>query len=336
MDKTPVMSYWNNRTVLVTGACGFVGSWLVDLLLEANASVVAFVLTPDPQSQLFRSGNAQRCTVVQGDLRERGHIERALNEHDCDSVFHLGAQTLVGPANRAPLETWESNVRGTYLLLEACRQLSGLVRTIVIASSDKAYGSATTLPYSEDTPLQGLHPYDCSKSCTDMIAQVYANTYKLPLVIARCGNIYGGGDLNWSRIVPGTIRWVLRGEHPILRSDGTFLRDYLYAKDAADAYMAMGEAIETKGLAGRAFNFGPGSPHTVLQIVEAITRLMNRTDLTPIIEATARAEIQDQYLDSTAAGQVLGWRPKWSLEAGLAASIEWYSAFLHERDGNVI
>ncbi len=236
------MSDFEGRRVLVTGATGMVGSWLVKELLAQGAVVVALVLDLDPQSELVRSGDIDRCSVVNGALQDFATLERAINLHETDSVFHLGAQTIVEVAHRYPLATWEANVRGTYNLLEACRTHAGLVERIVVASSDKAYGEAEVLPYTEESPLAACHPYEVSKAAGDLIALSYHQTYGLPVAIARCGNIFGGGDLNWSRIVPGTIRSLLREERPVLRSDGTFRRDYVYVKDAAQAYVGLAAA----------------------------------------------------------------------------------------------
>lgn len=319
---------WSSRSVFVTGATGLVGSWLVRALLERGAHVTALVRDLDPQSELVRSGLLARTTVVNGRLEELADLERAIAGNDVDTVFHLGAQTLVGPALRDPLGTMESNVRGSYNLLEACRRHAGLVRRVVIASSDKAYGDVDVLPYTEDTPLRGQHPYDVSKSCTDLIAQTYHHSYGTPIAIARCGNIYGGGDLNWSRLIPGTIRSLLAGERPSIRSDGTFLRDYVYVMDAVEAYLTLADALDRNDVAGQAFNFGPGRPLNVLEVIAAVARQMGRTDLEPIIRNTASAEIRDQYLDSARAKAVLGWTPQWDIDAGLVPTIAWYRAFL--------
>ena len=339
----PAQRSWQDRTAFVTGATGLVGSWLVPALLERGARVVVLVRDHDPHSHLIRSGNISRTTVVNGKLEDLADLERAIAGHGVDTVFHLGAQTLVGPALRDPLGTMESNVRGTWNLLEACRRQASQVQAVVIASSDKAYGDVPTLPYTEETPLRGQHPYDVSKSCTDLIAQAWHHSYGTPVVIARCGNIYGGGDLNWSRIIPGTIRSLHRGERPGLRSDGTFLRDYVYVEDAVSAYIAMADALDggsaqagqpgqagqpaQASVAGQAFNFGPGAPLSVLDVVAAITRLMGREDLQPIVRNEARAEIHDQYLDSTLATARLGWKPAWDLDAGLAPTIAWYREY---------
>jgi CDP-glucose 4,6-dehydratase len=249
-------------------------------------------------------------------------------DYDVDSVFHLAAQAIVTTALRSPLATFESNIRGTYHLLEACRVHADLVKHVVVASSDKAYGESATLPYTEDMPLVGRHPYDVSKSCTDLLALTYAHTYQLPVIVARCGNIYGGGDLNWSRIVPGTIRSVLRNERPIIRSDGTFTRDYIYVRDVVEAYLALGSYVESKRGIGEAFNFSPESRVSVLEITREIQRLMKRPDLEPIVLNQAKAEIPNQYLDSSKAQRELGWAPRYSLEAGLLETIEWYRGFL--------
>lgn len=318
---------------LVTGATGLVGSCLTRRLVGRGDAVVVLVRDADPQSELLRSGTIDRVSVVNGCLEDYACVERAVNEHEVDTVFHLGAQTIVGTANRSPLGTFEANVRGTYNLLEACRRLGGLVTSVLIASSDKAYGDSDTLPYTEAQPPLGRHPYDVSKSCADLIAQAYFVTYGLPVVIARCGNIYGPGDLNWSRIVPGTIASFLRNERPIIRSDGTFLRDYVYVEDAAAAYMRMAEHAGREGVKGEAFNFGPGEPLTVLQVVEALAKVMGKAHLKPDIRNTAKAEIRDQYLDSAKARKVLGWKPEYTLEQGLRETVEWYEAFLGPGEG---
>ncbi|MHB9146737.1 MAG: GDP-mannose 4,6-dehydratase [Symbiobacteriia bacterium] len=319
---------WSKNRVLVTGASGIVGSWLVGELLRRGSHVVCLVRDSDPQSQLFRSNDIARTTVVNGSLEEYQTIERAINEHETDTVFHLGAQTIVETALRSPLPTFEANIRGSYNLLEACRVRSDIVKRIVVASSDKAYGESEVLPYTEEMPLKGSHPYDVSKSCTDLIAMTYSNTYHLPVTVARCGNIYGGGDLNWSRIVPGTIRSVLEGQRPVLRSDGRNLRDYVYVKDIVNAYLALGECAQENGVCGEAFNFSCESPVSVLDITASILRLMERADIEPVILNRATGEIRDQFLDASKARQRLQWVPRYTLEDGLGETIAWYREFL--------
>ncbi len=322
---------WSRRRVFVTGASGIVGSWLVKRLLHEGAYVVALVHDWDPQAELIRSGDVQRVHVVNGELEHYATIERAINEHEVDTVFHLAAQPIVSTALRNPLPTFETNIRGSYHVLEACRVHRGLVKQVVVASSDKAYGDAEKLPYTEDMPLHGRHPYDVSKSCTDLLALSYAHTYRLPVAIARCGNIYGGGDLNWSRIVPGTIRSVLQGERPILRSNGLYTRDYIFVDDVVSAYMALAEAVSREEVAGEAFNFSPESRVTVLDITRLLLHLMGRDDLEPVILDQVTAEIKDQYLDASKARRMLAWTPRFTLEQGLGETIRWYRTFLGQR-----
>jgi CDP-glucose 4,6-dehydratase len=325
--------FWSGRRVFVTGATGIVGGWLVKDLLAHGAMVVALVRDPDPQTEFYRSGDFRRTAIVQGRLEDFGTLERAVNEHKIDTVLHLAAQPIVGVAHRSPLQTFEANIRGTYHLLEACRQHAALVRRVVIASSDKAYGAQPTLPYTEDMPLQGRFPYEVSKSCTDLIAQSYFVTYSLPVAVARCGNIYGGGDLNWSRIVPETIRAFLNGVRPLIRSDGTFLRDYIYVKDVSRAYLRLAERLDDPQVRGEAFNFSPEQAVSVLDLVARIQRLMHCEHLTPDIRNTAQGEIHSQYLDASKAATVLGWEPTYSLDAGLAETIIWYVDYL-AREGS--
>jgi CDP-glucose 4,6-dehydratase len=320
-------TFWSGRPVLVTGATGVVGSWLVKELLSLDARVVALVRDTDPQSELIRSGDIAGVSVVSGQLEDFWTLERAVNEYEIDTVFHLAAQTIVGSAHRSPLQTMESNVRGTYNLLEACR-LHPHVRRIVIASSDKAYGEQPVLPYTEDMPLDGKHPYEVSKSVADLIAQSYHHTYDLPVSIARCGNIYGGGDLNWSRIVPGTIRSLLADERPRLRSDGSYVRDYVYVKDIVGAYMKLAEGLEDEAVRGGAFNFSTEIPLTVVELVREIGKAAGRDDLEPVVEARAEGEIPHQHLSATKARQVLGWRSEYDLERGLAETVDWYRDLL--------
>ncbi len=321
---------WRGRPVLVTGATGIVGSAVCRRLLREGAEVVVVVRDWDPRSELLRSGDIQGCRVVQGALEDYASLERAISEHEISAVLHLGAQAIVGVALRSPLATFEANIRGTYNLLEACRVHQGLVMDIVVASSDKAYGDSDLLPYTEDMPLQGRHPYDVSKSCTDLLAHTYAHTYGLPVSIARCGNIYGGGDLNWSRIVPGTIRAALENRRPVLRSNGTNIRDYIFVDDVVDAYLALAERSHEEGIRGEAFNFSPETRVSVLDITRAVLKAMGHEDLEPEILGTATAEIQDQYLDSAKARARLGWKPLHDLSTGLAQTIPWYRAFLEK------
>lgn len=324
------MSFWKEKKVFITGATGLIGSWLTQELIAKKAYVVALIRDQDPQSLLFKTGDINSIHVVSGALEDYNSIERALNEYEIDTIFHLGAQTIVNTALKSPLATFESNIRGTYQLLEACRRLSPLVKRIVIASSDKAYGSSPILPYTEEMPLNGRHPYDVSKSCTDLIALSYAHTYGLPIAISRCGNIYGGGDLNWSRIIPGTIRSLLSDEAPIIRSNGLFVRDYVYVKDIVQAYLKLGESVQREEIQGEAFNFSPGSPYNVLEIVEMIQTHMGCTHIKPKVLNEAKAEIQDQLLSSKKAEALLNWFPTYSLKEGLKETIAWYENYLQK------
>ncbi|GAK51707.1 NAD-dependent epimerase/dehydratase [Candidatus Moduliflexus flocculans] len=321
-------NFWKGRRVFITGATGFVGSWLVKELLCAEAKLVVLVRDADPQSELYRSQDIHRIAVVCGALEDFNTLSRALNEHEIETVFHLGAQPLVEVALRSPFQTFESNIRGTYNLLEACRLYPTLIKQVVIASSDKAYGEHSLLPYMEDFALQGRAPYEVSKSCADMLAQSYYFMYGLPVGIARCGNIYGGGDLNWSRIVPGTIRSFLKGEQPIIRSDGKFIRDYIYIKDICTAYIRLAEALADATYHGQAFNFSPAAPMSVLDMVYAIQRLMNCPHLLPDIRNYARNEIKHQYLSAEKAFRLLGWQPEFTIETGLRETITWYQEYL--------
>ena len=319
-------AFWKNRPVLVTGASGLVGSWLTRRLMEAGADVVCLVRDWVPQSELVRARTIEQVKVVRGDVRDRDLLERALGEYHIDTVLHLAAQAIVVTANRNPISTFESNIQGTWNLLEACRH-SPAVRSIVIASSDKAYGDQDVLPYSEDTPLQGRHPYDVSKSCADLIAQAYAGTYGLPVAVTRCGNFYGGGDLNWNRIVPGTIRSVLRGEAPVIRSDGEYVRDYFYVEDGAAAYMLLAEQLHCRPeLRGLAFNFSNESQVTVVGLVKRILKAM-KSDLDPVVCNEVSNEIRLQYLSAARARQMLQWSPLYTLDEGLDRTIPWYREF---------
>lgn len=314
---------WRDSRVFVTGASGLLGSWLVERLLAAGAEVVCLVRDAVPRSALMAHGTIDRCAVVHGDVTNQALLERALGEYEIDTVFHLAAQTVVGVANRNPVGTFESNIAGTWTLLEACRR-SPLIQSIVVASSDKAYGDQAEMPYREDTPLQGRHPYDVSKSCADLIAASYAHTYDLPVAITRCGNFFGGGDLNWNRLVPGVIRDVRRGRSPVLRSDGTYIRDYLYVEDGAAAYMLL--AARLKGerlLRGRAYNISADHVMSAREFAERLVRAMGETY--PLdIRGTATSEIKEQRLDSSRARRELGWQPGFDLDTAVARTIDWY------------
>lgn len=331
MSRTPSLAYWSGKRVLVTGATGMVGAWLTRWLVDAGAHTVAFISDTDPQSELIRSGYIDRIAVMNGRLENYDDIERAINNQEVDSIFHLGAQPIVGAADRSPRHTFESNIQGTWNLLDSARVLNGLVQRIVVASSDKAYGTQPVLPYTEDMSLNGDHPYEVSKSCTDLISTTYARTYGLPVTIARCGNIYGGGDLNWNRIVPGTFRSLLRGEQPVLRSDGTFIRDYLHVDDIVSAYLLLGESTDNPELAGQGFNFSDESPLTVMQVYNAICEAAGKPDAKPKILNAAAGEIKDQYLDSTKAHDVLGWHATVGLSDGLSKSFDWYKSLLEAK-----
>jgi len=303
------------------------------VLVERGAAVVGLIRDWIPESELLRSGTSEQIRVVRGDLGDPATLERVLGEYEVDTVFHLAAQTIVGIANRNPAGTFEANVRGTWNLLEACRR-SPLVRQVLFASSDKAYGSHAKLPYAEDAPLQGRHPYDVSKSCADLIAQSYAVTYGLPVCITRCGNLYGGGDLNWNRLVPGTIRSALRGERPVIRSDGSFIRDYFYVEDGVLAYLQLAEQLAARReLAGEAFNFSNELQVTVLELTREILRLAGREDLEPDVRNEARHEIAHQYLDASKARTMLAWRPRFTLQEGLTRAIAWYAEFSDRQGG---
>jgi len=326
-DLEITAGFWTDRPVLVTGATGLVGGWLVKRLLRAGASVVCLVRDWAPASVVLADGELRdSISIARGDVRSRSAVERVLGEYEIDTVMHLAAQTIVGVAARNPISTLDTNIRGTWQLLEACRR-SPAVKQIVIASSDKAYQDQPDRAYSEETPLAGVNPYDVSKSCADLVAQSYAHTYGMPIAITRCGNFFGGGDLNWSRIVPGTIRSILRGQPPVIRSDGRFIRDYFYVEDGAAAYMLLAEALAgSKVRHGDAFNFSAECPMDVLTLVDRILALMS-SDLRPRVLNAASNEIRSQRLNSQKARTMLGWRPLFTMEDALRETIDWYRRY---------
>jgi len=326
-DVVASRAFWRDRPTFVTGATGLVGGWLVKRLVDLGADVVCLVRDWVPSSEFLSNAPIDKVKIVRGDVRRQATLERALGEYEVDTVIHLAAQTIVGIANRNPISTFDTNIRGTWALLEACRR-SPLVRQIVVASSDKAYGECDALPYDEGTPLRGTHPYDVSKSCGDLIASTYANTYGTPVVITRCGNFYGGGDLNWNRIVPGTIRSALRGERPIIRSDGQYIRDYFYVEDGAAAYTLLAEQLAANpDLKGQAFNFSNEIQVTVLDLARRILTLMD-SPLEPQVLNQATHEIRHQYLSAAKARRELNWEPLYTLDAGLERTVDWYRRFL--------
>lgn len=315
---------WQGRTAFVTGAEGFIGSWLAERLLDEGAEVVVLRRDRPARSRLRIDGILDRCNEAQGDLAEHDALHRVLNEYAVTDVFHLAAQAIVAVANRSPLSTFETNVRGTWNLLEAAR-LATTVERVVVASSDKAYGEHEDLPYREDAKLQPRFPYDTSKAAADLIARSYAHTYELPVAVTRLANVYGGGDFNFSRIVPDTIRSILKGERPVIRSDGTPERDFIYVADAVDAYLTICAGLDDEHNRGLAFNAGAGRPWPVREIVNTLLGVAG-SSLQPDIRGagTPAGEIDRQYLDSTLIRERLGWEPRWGLADGLTATYEWY------------
>ncbi len=320
--------FWKNKKVFITGASGFIGSWLCSRLLKLGSYIV--ILLPDPyeQSELIRSGLIHKVKVVHGHLEEIFLLQKILKDNQIDTVFHLGAQTQVRKALINPFETFETNVRGTYTLLEACRLNSSLIKRIIIASSDKSYGNHLALPFTEETPLQARYPYDVSKACTDMISLSYYHTYHLPIAITRCGNVYGGGDFNWDRLIPGTLRNLYHNKPPIIRSDGLHLRDYVFIQDIIKGYLAIGEYLESASLQGEVFNLSTNHPSSVLDIVNTLAKFTHKEYLTPIILNQADNEIPHQYLTSSKAKNILSWTPSFSLEEGLHLTTNWYLEYM--------
>lgn len=317
-------SFWKNRTAFVTGAAGFVGAHVTRMLVEQGATVVCLQRDAIRINPLDLFDLRSRVTTVTGSIEDLSLMQRILNEYEIEAVFHLAAQAIVGVANRSPISTFETNIRGTYMLLEACR-LVPTVKRVVVASSDKAYGSHQELPYTEEHPLHGLYPYDASKACTDIIARSFALSYQLPVAVSRFANIYGPGDLNLSRIVPGTLLSLLRGEAPIIRSDGTPIREFVHVEDVARGYLLLAEQIDQTR--GEAFNFGADSPISILDFVNLMIRvagLEGRLSPQILLKEKIDREIDAQYLSAHKASSRLGWNEAISLEAGLRLTLDWY------------
>lgn len=322
-------SAWQGRTVLVTGISGFVGGWLAKTLVDAGAEVVGIArehsADPEKGSTVEVLGLAPHIHLITGSVDDFDLVQAAVADHQVDAIFHLAAQTIVGAANRSPVPFFHSNIEGTWNILEAARTHPHVSR-VVIASSDKAYGEQVELPYTESTTLNPLYPYDASKACADLLARAYATTYDLPIVVTRCANIYGGADLNWSRLVPGTVRSLLRDETPVLRSDGTAERDYIYVEDAVRAYLAAGECADDPQVRGKAYNFGSGKPVSARAMVEKVIQVAGRNDIQVDIRGKGKlhGEISRQYLDSRLAHQTFGWHPRTDLTTGIRHTLAWY------------
>jgi len=323
MAKEP---FWEDRNILITGCTGLLGSWITESLISKNANVIGLVRDSVPKSRFYEPAIQDNVVTVRGEIEDLPLIGRVISEYEIDTVFHLAAQTIVTFANRNPVPTFRANIEGTWNILEACRR-AGHVSRIVVASSDKAYGDQPVLPYDETTPLEGRHPYDVSKSCADLICRAYFETYGLPVCVTRCGNFYGAGDLNFNRIIPGTIRSLYNKKQPIIRSDGSPKRDYFYIRDGVGAYLHLAEKMDNRKICGEAFNFSTESPYSVLEVVRKIIDLMG-SDLRPKVMNQATNEIQDQYLSAKKAKKMLNWKSQYTLEAGLSETIEWYTGFL--------
>lgn len=319
---------WEGKNVLVTGGSGFVGSWLVKSLVEKKANVIALIRDYVPGSSLIYMGiHPKLRAAVNGNIINYDDVHRIFNEYEIDTCFHLAAQTIVGVANRSPLPTFETNIKGTWNILEVALRSKTLER-IVMASTDKVYGEPIKLPITEDHPLSAIYPYDASKACTEILARTYSETYGLPIGITRCCNIYGGGDLNFSRIIPDTIRSIVFNKNPIIRSDGTPVRDFIYITDAVAAYLILAEKLDEKGVKGNAFNFGSNSPIKILDLVNKIIEISGKK-LKPRIlsKGKLKAEINIQYLSSEKAKKLLDWGVKVPLEMGLKETMKWYTKF---------
>ncbi len=325
------MTFWKNRNVFVTGASGLLGSWTTQELVARGANVTCLLRDWVAGNRLSSEGLLERVNVVRGELEDAPLLLRALNEHEIETVLHLGAQTIVGTASRSAVSTFEANIRGTWNVLEACRALPKMVRRVVVASSDKAYGEHPVLPYTEDAPLQGRFPYDVSKSCADLITFSYYHTYRVPVAVTRCGNLFGGGDLNFNRLIPGTIRSALQNERPLIRSDGSFVRDYFYVRDAVAAYLQLAERMDDPAFHGQAFNFGTETPMSVLEVVRVILKRLGKTGLEPVVLNEASHEITRQYLDCAKARRMMDWGPAFTFEQGLDEAASWYAAWLARR-----
>lgn len=321
---------WRRRRVFVTGCTGLLGAWLTDWLVRQEADVVGLVRDGVPGSNFYRMGLADTVTTVRGALEDAPLLERVVNEYEIEVVFHLAAQTIVGIANTNPVSTFTANIAGTWNVLEACRR-SPRVKAIVLASSDKAYGTHAQLPYRETAPLIGRHPYDVSKSCADLIARAYWESYRLPVGVTRCGNFYGGGDLNFNRIVPGTIRSLFDGERPVIRSDGTLIRDYFYIKDGVYAYTLLAEKLLAGQSGGEAYNFSNEVQLTVTDVVALVAEIVGRADLPPVVLSDAPNEIPHQYLSAEKARTELGWKSSYTMREGLTETIAWYREYFRER-----
>lgn len=323
--------YFSEKKVFLTGASGFIGSWLVKDLLNKGAKIICLNRDLVPDSMFFSEGLDKKVTIAMGDLKDYSTVERVVNEYEPECVIHLGAQAIVGIANNSPLGTFESNIQGTWNLLEACRLHDKTIKSLVVASSDKAYGDQDKLPYTEESPLNATNPYDVSKACEDMISRSYGLTYGLPITISRCGNFFGGGDLNFSRIVPSTIKSAYENKNPVLRSDGTCIRDYIYVLDAVSAYEFLAEKTEEKKFNGEAFNFSNEVQLTVLELVEKILDLLDKKDLKPKLGKPVKNEIKNQHLSSKKAREVLGWKSSWTIEDGLKETIDWYIDYFNKK-----
>ncbi|WP_321419181.1 GDP-mannose 4,6-dehydratase [uncultured Methanomethylovorans sp.] len=320
---------WKDTSVLVTGCTGLLGSWMCKELVNRKANVVGLIRDWVPRSVLINDMFINKMNVVRGDVTDFQAIERIINEYEVEVVFHLAAQTIVEIANRNPLSTFETNIKGTWNILEACRR-APTVKKIIVASSDKAYGDQPMLPYDENMPLQGTHPYDVSKSCTDLIAKTYYTTYGTPVCTTRCGNFYGGGDLNFNRIIPGTIRSLFNNEHPLIRSDGSYIRDYFYVEDGVHAYLHLAEKMDNANIIGEAFNFSNELQISVLELVERIISLTKKENLKPKVLGVAKNEIIHQSLSAEKARRILNWKPMYTLDEGLERTIKWYKDFFEE------
>lgn len=318
MDK----NFWKNKNVLITGYEGFLGSNLTKRLISYGANVVGLDIKVKRKNTLLTESDYKKIIIVKGNVINHKLLKKIISRYKIEVVFHLAAEAIVGKCLNNPLRTFTSNIRGTWNVLEACGNLE-TVKAIVIASSDKAYGSYTKLPYRENTPLQGNHPYDVSKSCADLIAYTYFRTYGLQVVTTRCGNIYGPGDFNFSRIVPDTIRCVLSNKPILIRSDGKFTRDYIYVEDIVDGYLLLAERLQKLKLFGEAFNFSNEDPISVLELVKKIHQLANKKPNYKILNE-AKYEIKHQYLASQKARKILNWKPQHTLDEGLKKTIDWY------------